>query len=106
MSVIHSIPELLKTCHSETITKIIPKIQHDLPTSSYEFQLATSNLFRRLMETYVPFDILQPILTGIESKDPIIADAWMNTLLDYIPKLSNITIINQVKCCSHKNAFS
>lgn len=56
----------------------------------------TSKVFRSLMEKQVPVNLLHAVLQGIESRDPIVANAWMETLLAIIPVLTEMQLKNEV----------
>lgn len=94
---IQALPELLETDHNATIARILPKIQQELPNSSTEFHIATSNIFKLLFDMKLSINLLRPVLQGIDSKDPIIANAWIETLLAVIPNLSQLMISNDVR---------
>lgn len=97
---IEALPELLETDHNATIARIIPKIQQELPNSSSEFHIATSNIFKLLFDMKLSINLLRPVLQGIESRDPIIANAWIDTLLAVIQNLSQFTLMNEVMVIS------
>ncbi|XP_060519685.1 serine/threonine-protein phosphatase 4 regulatory subunit 4-like isoform X2 [Cylas formicarius] len=100
LSVISSLPELFQyDCHA-TITKIMPKIQQELPHSSSEFNLAVSRMFSILVEMDVPINITNQVMQGIENKDIIISNAWMETLLSIIPFLKEDVIKKDVLNCA------
>lgn len=103
MSVIQAIPELLETDHNATIARIIPKIQQELPNSSSEFHIAASNIFKLLFDMKLSINLMRPVLQGIESKDPIIASAWIETLLVVIKNLPQYTIMNEVIIIGNKS---
>lgn len=48
------------------------------------------------MEMNLPINLLKPVLQGIESKDPVVSSAWIDTLLAVIPTLSETAIRNDV----------
>lgn len=104
LSVIQALPELLETDYSATIARILPKIQQELPNSSTEFHIATSNIFKLLFEMKLSINLLRPVLQGIDSKDPIIANAWIETLLVVIPNLSQPMLLNEVSIINFKNS--
>ncbi|KAG5882164.1 hypothetical protein JTB14_002888 [Gonioctena quinquepunctata] len=96
MSVIQALPDLLQTDNNATINRIIPKIQQELPNSSSEFHLVTSKIFKLLIEMNLNLNLLRPVLQGIESKDPIISNAWIDTLLSVIQNLSESLLKSDV----------
>ncbi|XP_072399856.1 serine/threonine-protein phosphatase 4 regulatory subunit 4-like isoform X2 [Diabrotica undecimpunctata] len=97
LSVIHSLPSLLQKDRNGTLTRIIPKIQQELPiNTSSEFHLATSNMFKILIEMKLDLNLMRPVFQGIESKDPVVAAAWCETLLQVIKCLSDNEIKSDV----------
>ncbi|CAH1119724.1 unnamed protein product [Phaedon cochleariae] len=96
LSVIQALPDLLQTDNNATISRIIPKIQQELPSSSSEFHLVTSKIFKVLIEMKLNLNLMRPVLQGIESKDPIVSNAWIETLLAVIPSLSDGVLKNDV----------
>ncbi|CAH0545637.1 unnamed protein product [Brassicogethes aeneus] len=92
ISVIENVPTLLSSYNQATLIKIIPKIQQELINSSCEIHITTSAVFRQLIEKKVPVNILQSVLLGIENKDPVISNTWMETLIQAIPFLTNDAI--------------
>lgn len=53
-------------------------------------------MFKLLFDMQLSVNLLRPVLQGIESKDPIIANAWIDTLLSVIQNLSQLTLTNEV----------
>ncbi|KAL1517631.1 hypothetical protein ABEB36_001369 [Hypothenemus hampei] len=107
LSVIGSLPELLKYDQKGTVSKIIPKIQQELPNASSEFNLAVSKMFSVLIHMDIPVNLTPQILQGIENRDPIIANAWMETLLAVISVLKGPVIKNEIlKCAISKSQLS
>ncbi|KAJ8919708.1 hypothetical protein NQ315_006236 [Exocentrus adspersus] len=96
ISVIQALPSLLATDNNGTITRILPKIQQELPTSSSEFHIVTSKIFKILIQMNLPINLLRPVLQGIESKDPMVSGAWIETLLEVILFLSDVSIKREV----------
>ncbi|XP_024945736.1 serine/threonine-protein phosphatase 4 regulatory subunit 4 isoform X2 [Cephus cinctus] len=68
-------------------------MQQTLPTASTEFHMAASSTFKTILEqrlvNYATFTqtFLQSILNSLDSRDPIVAHAWLETLLDVIELL-------------------
>lgn len=79
-----------------TISRILPKIHQQLATSPCEFHLATSKMYATLMERKIPVNLLHVVVQGIDSRDPIIANAWLDTLVKVIPTLTDAQIKNEV----------
>ncbi|XP_063920691.1 serine/threonine-protein phosphatase 4 regulatory subunit 4-like isoform X2 [Zophobas morio] len=75
------------------MTRIVPKIQQELPKSSCEFHIATSKIFKLLIEKQLPLNLTAAVIQGTESKDPVVSNAWIETLLAVIPILP----IDQIK---------
>ncbi|CAG9855810.1 unnamed protein product [Phyllotreta striolata] len=97
LSVIQNLPNLLNDDYNGTLTRIIPKIQQELPmTSSIEFHLITSKIYKVLIEMKLDINLLKIVLQGIESKDPIVAGAWNETLVETITFLSEAAVKNEV----------
>ncbi|XP_023021744.2 serine/threonine-protein phosphatase 4 regulatory subunit 4 isoform X2 [Leptinotarsa decemlineata] len=96
LSVIQALPDLLQTDNNATISRIIPKIQQELPNSSSEFHLVTSKIFKLLIEMKLNLNLMRPVLQGIESKDPIVSNAWIETLLAVIHCLAEPPLKNDV----------
>lgn len=76
-----------------TLTRLVPKIQQELPKSSCEFHIATSKIFKLLIEKQLPLNLTAAVIQGTESKDPVVSNAWTETLLAVIPILP----IDQIK---------
>lgn len=89
-------PQLLQYDPNGTLTRIVPKIQQELPKSSCEFHIATSKIFKLLIEKQLPLNLTVAVMQGTESKDPVVANAWTETLLSVIPVLSIEQIQTQV----------
>ncbi|KAF7282801.1 hypothetical protein GWI33_001948 [Rhynchophorus ferrugineus] len=107
LSVISSLPELLSIDRNGTLSKLMPKIQQELPNASSEFNLAASKMFSILINMEVPANLIPQVLQGLEHKDPIIANAWMETLLSIIPILKESTIKHEIlKCAISKSQLS
>lgn len=97
LSVIHIVPSLLALDSQGTISRILPRIHQQLPTSPCEFHVATSRVYATLMENKIPVNLLHIVLQGIDSRDPIVANAWMETLIRVIPTLTETQVKNEVR---------
>ncbi|XP_030746536.1 serine/threonine-protein phosphatase 4 regulatory subunit 4-like isoform X2 [Sitophilus oryzae] len=107
LSVISSLPELLNIDKNGALSKIIPKVQQELLNASTEFNLAASKMFIILINMEISANLIPQILQGIENKDPIIANAWMETLLSVIPSLKENVIKHEIlKCAVSKSQLS
>ncbi|KAG5314651.1 PP4R4 phosphatase, partial [Pseudoatta argentina] len=93
LSVIQSLPSLLATDIQSCMSRVVPKMQQSLATASTEFHIAASSTFKTILEqNLVSHDVfsqtfLQSILNYLESRDPVICHAWLETLLDVIELL-------------------
>nr|CAI5835735.1 unnamed protein product [Callosobruchus analis] len=96
LSVVQALPDLLHTDRNATVQRIIPKIQQELPNSSSEFHIAASKIFKVLVEMNLNLNLLRPILQGIESRDLIVSNAWLETLLSVIISLNEATVKSEV----------
>lgn len=84
---VENLPELMKFDPNETFNKILPKIQHELTHSSAEFHIATSKIFQVLIESHFKTDdgnVIATVLQGLNSKDPVVSSAWLETLLEVL----------------------
>ncbi|XP_044272773.1 serine/threonine-protein phosphatase 4 regulatory subunit 4-like isoform X3 [Tribolium madens] len=93
LSVIQALPQILQYDPNGTLTRLVPKIQQELPKSSCEFHIATSKIFKLLIEKQLPLNLTGAVIQGTESKDPVVSNAWTETLLAVIPILP----IDQIK---------
>ncbi|XP_064215925.1 serine/threonine-protein phosphatase 4 regulatory subunit 4 isoform X3 [Tribolium castaneum] len=93
LSVIQALPQILQYDPNGTLTRLVPKIQQELPKSSCEFHIATSKIFKLLIEKQLPLNLTGAVIQGTESKDPVVSNAWTETLLAVIPTLP----IDQIK---------
>ncbi|KAK4873132.1 hypothetical protein RN001_015161 [Aquatica leii] len=96
LSVIQALPQLIKSDPQQTYSRIIPKILEELPNSSCEFQVITSKTFKGLMEKQVPSNLFHAVLQGIESRDTIVANSWMETLIAIIPVLNQTQLKSDI----------
>ncbi|XP_023287922.1 serine/threonine-protein phosphatase 4 regulatory subunit 4 isoform X2 [Orussus abietinus] len=100
LSVIQTLPNLLATDAQSCITRVLPKVQQTLQFASTEFHVAASSTFKTILEqrlvshTIFTQTFLHGILSSLDSRDPLVAHAWLETLLDVIELLS-IDVIRQ-----------
>uniref|UniRef100_T1IPS6 TOG domain-containing protein n=1 Tax=Strigamia maritima TaxID=126957 RepID=T1IPS6_STRMM len=93
LNVLRSLPSLLEENKATCIKDVFSKIQAVLPNSQAEVHLEASNSFLTILErelvpaTTFTQTFLQSILTSVDSKDQIVANAWLETLLDVIDLL-------------------
>ncbi|XP_053987768.1 serine/threonine-protein phosphatase 4 regulatory subunit 4-like isoform X3 [Hylaeus volcanicus] len=102
LSVIHNLPSLLATDTQSCMSRVVPKMQQSLPTASTEFHLAASSTFKTILEQKLvnhnvfSQTFLQSILNSLDSRDPVVCDAWLETLLDAIELLPVEVIRSQI----------
>ncbi|XP_011335620.1 serine/threonine-protein phosphatase 4 regulatory subunit 4 isoform X2 [Ooceraea biroi] len=93
LSVIQSLPSLLASDTQSCMSRVVPKMQQSLATASTEFHIAASSTFKTILEQkLVSHNVfsqtfLQSILNSLESRDPVVCHAWLETLLDVIELL-------------------
>ncbi|XP_070181609.1 serine/threonine-protein phosphatase 4 regulatory subunit 4-like [Littorina saxatilis] len=93
ISVITALPNLLKENNAECMRRVVPKVREVLYVAQQDMQLAASTAFLQILQDkLVPLQnyaqtFLQTILTSVDSKDPEVAAAWLETLLDVIDLL-------------------
>ncbi|GJQ83912.1 hypothetical protein Trydic_g19850 [Trypoxylus dichotomus] len=96
LSIIQALPQLVRIDQQATFSRIVPKIQQELPKASSEFQVTTSQIFRVLIEKELPVNLLGAVIQGVDSRDPVVSAAWMDTLLSVIPLLNESVIKNEI----------
>ncbi|XP_015185621.1 PREDICTED: serine/threonine-protein phosphatase 4 regulatory subunit 4-like isoform X1 [Polistes dominula] len=102
LSVIQSLPNLLATDAQSCMSRVVPKMQQALATACTEFHIAASSTFKTILEqNLVSHSIfsqtfLQTIINSLESRDPVIYHAWLETLLDVIELLPIDVIRTQI----------
>ncbi|XP_057326164.1 serine/threonine-protein phosphatase 4 regulatory subunit 4-like isoform X4 [Microplitis mediator] len=102
LSVIQTLPSLLVGDPQTCIQRLMPKMQQTLPTASTEFHVAASSTFKTILEqrlvSHSTFTqtFLQSILNSLDSKDQVVADAWLETLLDVIELLPSEVIKREI----------
>ncbi|XP_050464369.1 serine/threonine-protein phosphatase 4 regulatory subunit 4-like isoform X2 [Cataglyphis hispanica] len=102
LSVIQSLPSLLATDTQSCMSRVVPKMQQSLATASTEFHIAASSTFKTILEQkLVSHNVfsqtfLQSILNSLESRDPVISRAWLETLLDVIELLPVEVVRGQI----------
>ncbi|KZC09718.1 Serine/threonine-protein phosphatase 4 regulatory subunit 4, partial [Dufourea novaeangliae] len=93
LSVIQNLPSLLQTDTQSCMSRVVPKMQQSLATASTEFHIAASTTFKTILEQkLVSHNVfsqtfLPSVLNSLESRDPVVCDAWLETLLDVIELL-------------------
>lgn len=93
ISVINNLPDLLRDHHDDCMRRVVPKVREVLHVAQAEMQLAACTAFLQILQRQlVPLHnytqtFLQTILLAIDSRDPDVANAWLETLLDVIDLL-------------------
>ncbi|KAL5008249.1 hypothetical protein ScPMuIL_013830 [Solemya velum] len=91
--VINNLPDLLRDNHDECMRRVVPKVREVLHVAQAEMQLAASSAFLQILQNnLVPLQnytktFLQTILNSVDCRDPDVANAWLETLLDVIELL-------------------
>ncbi|XP_067680173.1 serine/threonine-protein phosphatase 4 regulatory subunit 4-like [Haliotis asinina] len=102
ISVITNLPDLLQDNHADCMRRVVPKVREVLHVAQTEMQLAASSAFLQILQReLVPIHnyastFLQTILGSVDSKDPDVAAAWLDTLLDVIDLLPKDVIKSDV----------
>ncbi|XP_076653835.1 serine/threonine-protein phosphatase 4 regulatory subunit 4 isoform X2 [Halictus rubicundus] len=102
LSVIQNLPSLLQTDTQSCMSRVVPKMQQSLATASTEFHIAASSTFKTILEQkLVSHNVfsqtfLPSILNSLESRDAVVCDAWLETLLDVIELLPVEVIRTQI----------
>ncbi|XP_014681369.1 PREDICTED: serine/threonine-protein phosphatase 4 regulatory subunit 4-like [Priapulus caudatus] len=93
ISVIDNLPSLLEENCNSCMKDVVPKVKEVLHMAPVEVQLAGCQSFLSILEneilphtTYTQ-SFLQSILASVDSKDQVVANAWLETLLDVIDLL-------------------
>ncbi|WAR19771.1 PP4R4-like protein [Mya arenaria] len=110
ISVINNLPDLLRDSHADCMRRVVPKVREVLHVAQADMQLAASSAFIQILrKDLVPVQnyaqtFLQTILSSVDNKDPEIATAWLDTLLDVIdllPKdiIKKEPVQTRLSCC-------
>uniref|UniRef100_A0ABD2VXY8 Serine/threonine-protein phosphatase 4 regulatory subunit 4 n=1 Tax=Trichogramma kaykai TaxID=54128 RepID=A0ABD2VXY8_9HYME len=93
LNVIETLPQLLSEDVQLCVNHVLPKIQQLLPGAAAEIHVAASLIFRQILDqrlcSHALFaEHLLPIVLGsLDSREPNIANAWLETTLDAIEAL-------------------
>ncbi|XP_064621260.1 serine/threonine-protein phosphatase 4 regulatory subunit 4-like isoform X4 [Lineus longissimus] len=102
ISVINQLPDLLRDNNADCMRRVVPKVREVLHLAQAEMQLAASSAFLQILQKeLVPVQnytqtFLQTILMSVDSRDPDVAGAWLDTLLDVIDLLPKDVIKKDV----------
>lgn len=102
ISVINNLPDLLRDSHADCMRRVVPKVREVLHVAQADMQLAASSAFVQILRAdLVPVQnyaqtFLQTILSSVDNKDPDIANAWLDTLLDVIDLLPKDIIKKEI----------
>lgn len=77
---------------------MFPKVTQELNTSSCEFQIHAAKAVQEVVKKtrLPPTNLLTAVLQGVESKDPLVVSAWLETLLVIIPTLKEDKLRSEV----------
>lgn len=102
ISVIENLPRLLEENGNECIQQVLPRVKEIVCMPPVELQVAASQSLISVLEkellppsTYTE-SFLQSILTSVDSKDQVVANAWLETLLDVIDLLPREVIQKEI----------
>ncbi|XP_076441962.1 serine/threonine-protein phosphatase 4 regulatory subunit 4-like isoform X2 [Babylonia areolata] len=93
ISVITTLPSLLRDNKEECMKRVVPKVREVLHVAQQDMQLAAAKSFLKILQDkLVPLEVftntfLKTIVSCVDSKDPEVAAAWLSTLLDVIDLL-------------------
>ncbi|XP_068083242.1 uncharacterized protein [Anabrus simplex] len=102
LSVVQSLPDLLQEDNVLCMQRVVPKVQQALPQASAEFHMAASHTFLTILEKKLVHPrtftqtFLHSIVSSLESKDPVVANAWLETLLDVMDLLPTDVIRQEI----------
>uniref|UniRef100_A0A0C9REH0 PPP4R4_0 protein n=1 Tax=Fopius arisanus TaxID=64838 RepID=A0A0C9REH0_9HYME len=102
LNAIQTLPILLSEDPQTCIQRLIPKMQQTLPNASTEFHVAASSTFKTILEQKLVSPstftqtFLQSILNSLDTRDPVLAHAWLETLLDVIELLPTDVIRREI----------
>ncbi|XP_067941326.1 serine/threonine-protein phosphatase 4 regulatory subunit 4-like [Watersipora subatra] len=102
LSVVTSLPHLLKDNRDECLRRVIPKIREFLPVAQSDMQLAASTVFLQIFQSGVVSSsifsqhFLPIVLNALDNKDTEVGEAWLETLLEVIPLLSKDVLRREV----------
>ncbi|CAH1262592.1 PPP4R4 [Branchiostoma lanceolatum] len=87
ISVVNSLPQLIQDNAPEAMRRVVPKVREMLHVAGPDVQLAATISFLSILEREViPIStysstFLQTIIMSLEVKDPVVSNAWLDTLL-------------------------
>ncbi|XP_014233336.1 serine/threonine-protein phosphatase 4 regulatory subunit 4-like isoform X2 [Trichogramma pretiosum] len=93
LNVIETLPQLLSEDVQLCVNHVLPKIQQLLPGAAAEIHVAASLIFRQILDqrlcshAFFAEHLLPIVLGSLDSREPNIANAWLETTLDAIEAL-------------------
>ncbi|XP_037077403.1 serine/threonine-protein phosphatase 4 regulatory subunit 4-like [Pollicipes pollicipes] len=102
LSAVDALPRLMGADPAGCLAEVVPRLTLALPASPPDFQRAAGASFlavlRRelLPQSTFTQTFLQSILISVDSKDPVVAAAWLETLLDVIDLLPSDVIQQEI----------
>ncbi|XP_034018304.1 LOW QUALITY PROTEIN: serine/threonine-protein phosphatase 4 regulatory subunit 4 [Thalassophryne amazonica] len=101
-SVISNLPSLVRQNPAETFRRVVPKVREVLNGCGLDIQLAAAASFLSVLQDDIilihthTYSILKIILLHLNHRDPVVANAWLETLLSAIDVLPKETIKQEV----------
>lgn len=102
LSVLSSLPELLKENYDMCFRRIIPKIREVVRVATIETQRVAGAVFLEILQrNLVPIQtysqtFLPTVLLGMDNRDPELSTAWLETLLSIMELLPKEIISREV----------
>ncbi|XP_070577703.1 serine/threonine-protein phosphatase 4 regulatory subunit 4-like isoform X15 [Ptychodera flava] len=102
ISVIKSLPQLLRDHNADCMKRVVPKVKEVLHVAGSDVQVAATQAFLTIIEnqivSYPVFaqTFLQSMLQSIDNRDPAIAYSWLETLLEVISFLPKDIIKKEI----------
>ncbi|XP_053301311.1 serine/threonine-protein phosphatase 4 regulatory subunit 4 isoform X1 [Pleuronectes platessa] len=101
-SVISNLPSLVRQNPAETFRRVVPKVREVLNGSGAEIQLLAAASFLTILQDDIilihthTYSILKTVLLHLNHRDPVVSNAWLETLLSAIDSLPKETIKQEV----------
>ncbi|XP_045916567.1 serine/threonine-protein phosphatase 4 regulatory subunit 4 isoform X2 [Micropterus dolomieu] len=101
-SVISNLPSLVRQNPAETFRRVVPKVREVLNGTGAEIQLAAAASFLTILQDDIilihthTYSILKTVLLHLNHRDPVVSNAWLETLLSAINALPKETIKQEV----------
>uniref|UniRef100_H3CGT9 Protein phosphatase 4, regulatory subunit 4 n=1 Tax=Tetraodon nigroviridis TaxID=99883 RepID=H3CGT9_TETNG len=102
VSVISNLPNLVRQNPAETFRRVVPKVREVLKGAGTEIQLSAATSFLTILQDDIilihthTYSILKTVLLHLNHRDPVVSNAWLETLLLAINALPKETIRQEV----------